>query len=55
MEKAAAKHGPLPEPVDDVPVGESVPQNRLPFRELFTNPVYLRRILQLVTMWVIGT
>ncbi len=54
MEKAAAKHGPLPEPVDDVPVGESVPQNRLPFRELFTNPVYLRRILQLVTMWFIG-
>jgi MFS transporter, putative metabolite:H+ symporter len=54
MEKAAAKHGPLPEPADDVPVDESVPQNRLPFHELFTNPVYLRRILLLVTMWFIG-
>jgi MFS transporter, putative metabolite:H+ symporter len=54
MEKAAAKHGPLPEPAADVPVEESVPQNRLPFRELFTNRTYLRRILLLVTMWFIG-
>src|SRR3954454_17111225 len=54
MEKAAAKHGPLPRHAADVPVEESVPQARLPFRELFTNNTYIRRIVLLVTMWFIG-
>jgi MFS transporter, putative metabolite:H+ symporter len=54
MEKAAAKHGPLAEPPADVPVDESAPHNRLPFHELFTNAVYVRRILLLVSMWFIG-
>src|SRR3954447_15993530 len=54
MERAAAKHGPLAEPATDVPVEESIAQNRLPFRELFTNGMYARRILLLVTMWFVG-
>ena len=54
MEKAAAKHGPLPEPAADVPVDANVPRNRLPFHELFTNRLYLGRILLLVTMWFAG-
>jgi MFS family permease len=54
MERAAAEHGPLPEPAADVPVEESVPQGHLPFRELFTNNTYVRRIVLLVTMWFVG-
>jgi MFS transporter, putative metabolite:H+ symporter len=54
MERAAEKHGPLAEPATDVPVEKTLPQNKLPFRELFTNRMYLGRILLLVTMWFFG-
>ena len=54
MERAASKHGPLAEPAAEVPVEKTLPQNRLPFHELFTDRVYLGRILLLVTMWFVG-
>jgi putative MFS transporter len=54
MEAAAAKHGPLPEPEADVPVESTVGQGSVPFRELFSNAVYVRRIALLVSVWLIG-
>jgi MFS transporter, putative metabolite:H+ symporter len=54
MERTAAKHGPLPdpEPVTDAEAGAVVA--RMPYRELLTNGLYLRRILLLVTVWFLG-
>jgi hypothetical protein len=54
MEAAAAKHGPLREPATSVPVDSAVGQGTVPFRELFSSAVYVRRILLLVTMWFVG-
>ena len=54
MEAAAAKHGPLAEPDADVPVDAHEGQGTVPFRELFSNPTYVRRILLLVSVWLIG-
>jgi MFS transporter, putative metabolite:H+ symporter len=54
MEATAAKHGPLAEPAAEVPVDAHVGQATVPFRELFTNPTYVRRILLLVSVWLIG-
>jgi putative MFS transporter len=54
MEATAAKHGPLAEPDGDVPVEAHPGQGTVPFRELFSNPTYVRRILLLVSVWFVG-
>jgi MFS transporter, putative metabolite:H+ symporter len=54
MERTAAKHGPLPEP-DPVTEEEAEPaRGQQPYRQLLGNPLYLRRVLLLVTMWFAG-
>jgi putative MFS transporter len=54
MERTASRHGTLPEPElrDDAEVGTA--QGRVPYRDLFANPVYRARILLLVTVWFLG-
>jgi MFS family permease len=54
MEATAARHGPLAEPRADVPVDAREAQGTVPFRELFSNPVYVRRIALLLAVWFIG-
>jgi len=54
MEATAAKHGPLREPDAEVPVEAHEGGRTMPFRELFSNPTYVRRILLLVTVWFVG-
>ena len=54
MEETASKHGPLPEPDTDVPVESSIGQGTVPFKELFSNPTYVRRIALLVSVWFVG-
>jgi MFS family permease len=54
MEATASKHGPLAEPDTDVPVDAHEGQGTVPFRELFSNPTYVRRIALLVSVWFIG-
>ena len=53
MEQRAARKGPLPEP-DPVPHVPTVPTVALPYRTLFTDPRYLRRIALLLSMWLFG-
>jgi MFS family permease len=54
MERAAAKHGPLadPQPVGEEEAGSA--QGFMPYRTVFGNPMYVRRVLLLVTMWFFG-
>ncbi|HEY2603442.1 MAG TPA: MFS transporter, partial [Thermoleophilaceae bacterium] len=52
MEARASKHGPLPDPVP-VDDADSVSE-RAPYRELFSNGVYLKRILLLFSMWFLA-
>ncbi len=54
MEKKASKHGPLPEPDAEVPVERTEGQGSVPFRELFSDPTYARRIALLVSVWFFG-
>jgi len=54
MEAKASRHAPLAEPEADVPVDAHVGKGTVPFRELFSNPTYLRRILLLVSVWFVG-
>jgi MFS transporter, putative metabolite:H+ symporter len=54
MEETAAKHGPLAEPDESVPVESHTGQGTVPFRELFSNPTYVRRIALLVSVWFVG-
>ena len=42
------------EPDAEVPVDAHEGQGTVPFRELFSNPTYVRRILLLVTVWFVG-
>jgi MFS family permease len=54
METRAARHGPLAEPrIDDIG-GAITPPSRLPYRDLLTNPLYVRRIILLFFVWFIG-
>jgi MFS family permease len=54
MEATAAKHGRLAEPDADVPVDAREGRGTVPFRELFSKPTYVRRIMLLVSVWLIG-
>ncbi len=57
MEERARRHGPLAEP-EPVEAEDAQPVKRMPtmagYRELFTDPRYLRRIIVLLTMWFTG-
>ncbi len=54
MEERARRHGPLAEP-EPVPAEQAAPISRTAalttYRELFTNPLYVRRIVILLVMW----
>jgi putative MFS transporter len=53
MERAASRGGPLPEP-GPVEEEDEPAQGHMPYRQLFGNPVYVRRIVLLVLVWLIG-
>ncbi|HEU4568554.1 MAG TPA: MFS transporter [Marmoricola sp.] len=54
MEQRAARRGTLDEPVTDLPQEVAQPPARVPYRDLFGHPLYLRRILLLFALWFIG-
>lgn len=58
MEKRASRRGPLPEPDLDAVDATLADPVRLPatatYRELFRNPLYVRRIVVLLAMWFTG-
>ena len=54
IEVVAAKHGPLPPVPDDVPVDQLTPERRLAFRALFSERVYVRRMIQLLGVWFLA-
>lgn len=54
MEKRAVRRGPLAQPsLAGVPA-EWAPPRRIPFADLLSHPVYLRRVALLFFMWFIG-
>lgn len=54
METRAARHGPLAEPrLEDVG-GAVTPPSPVPYKDLLTNPLYIRRIILLFFVWFIG-
>ncbi|WP_415856174.1 MFS transporter [Sinomonas sp. G460-2] len=54
MEQRAAKHGALAEPrLADV-YGAVTPASPVPYRDLFSRPLYVRRIVLLFFIWFIG-
>jgi MFS family permease len=54
MEDRASRRGPLAEPNDNIPTEAVTPPTPVPYSTLFTNPLYLRRMLLLVAIWFIG-
>lgn len=54
MEVRAARHGPLAEPHVEEIQGAITPPSPVPYRDLFTNPLYVRRIILLFCVWFIG-
>ncbi|HSC04002.1 MAG TPA: MFS transporter [Solirubrobacteraceae bacterium] len=54
MEVAAAKHGPLAEVRDDVPVDQTTPESSTAFRAIFANRLYARRMIQLLAVWFLA-
>ncbi|MDQ6752163.1 MAG: MFS transporter [Actinomycetota bacterium] len=54
MERRAERHGPLAEPEAVVAVAVTVPPSKIPYRDLFSSPLYRRRIALLFVMWFIG-
>ena len=54
MEARALRHGPLAEPTTDLPAELVEPPSTVPYRDLFTHPLYLRRMLLLLALWFIG-
>jgi putative MFS transporter len=58
MERAASRKGPLPDPapVEDDAAEEQAgsAQGATPYRDLFGDPRYLRRVLLLVLVWLTG-
>jgi MFS family permease len=57
MERAAARHGQLAEPRfsrEEAAQEAGSAQGHMPYRTVFGNPVYLRRMLLLVVVWLTG-
>jgi MFS family permease len=54
MEVTAAKHGPLAEVRDDVPVDQTTPESSTAFRAIFGNRLYARRMIQLLAVWFLA-
>ncbi|MGN6754364.1 MAG: MFS transporter [Intrasporangium sp.] len=54
MEARAAKRGPLAPPHIEEVGGAVTPPAPLPYRDLFTNPLYVRRMILLFLVWFIG-
>ncbi|HET8603175.1 MAG TPA: MFS transporter [Marmoricola sp.] len=54
MEARAMRHGPLAEPAADLPQELVEPPSPVPYRDLFTHPLYLRRMMLLLALWFIG-
>lgn len=54
MERRAERHGPLAEPATEAAPVAIVPPSKVPYRDLFTNPLYRQRILLLFSLWFIG-
>lgn len=54
MERRAERHGPLSEPVVQDAPAVIVPPSKAPYRDLFSNPIYRRRIIVLFSMWFMG-
>jgi MFS transporter, putative metabolite:H+ symporter len=52
MEERASRHGPLPEPV--ARPQSAPPARSVPYRELLTSRLYLRRIVLLFSMWFLA-
>ncbi|MDA3890004.1 MAG: MFS transporter [Allgaiera sp.] len=54
MEAHASAKGPLAEP-DFAAMPDSIPEmSTTPFRDLFTTPLYLRRVILLLAIWFVG-
>jgi MFS family permease len=54
MEQRAERRGPLPEPAVEDAAATIAPPSKIPYRDLFSSPLYRRRILLLFAMWFIG-
>jgi MFS transporter, putative metabolite:H+ symporter len=52
MEAAAQRHGPLPEPTIDT--AADIAEGKMPYRDLFSMPLYVRRVVLLVSVWLLG-
>ncbi len=58
MERKASRHGPLPEPrfvrAEEADDEAGSAQGHMPYRALLGNSFYLKRVLLLVSVWLIG-
>lgn len=54
MEARGTKAGPLPDPLTGHVPTHWPPAGRVPFSDLLTNPVYLRRAILLFCLWFVG-
>jgi len=54
MEQRALRKGPLAEPALQGTPTHWPPAKRVPYADIFGNPVYLRRVILLFFMWLVG-
>ncbi len=54
MEVMAAKHGTLAPVPDDIPVDQTTPESSRAFKALFSNRMYTRRVIQLLSVWFLA-
>jgi MFS family permease len=54
MEVIAAKHGPLAPVPDDIPLDRTTPESSLAFKALFSDRIYVRRVIQLLAVWFLA-